>query len=214
MYVVTSVKNNNYTAFLSRRYFLRILTRHAEIIWISDEQRVTNAFVGLVITTRSNTAEMFLTLFFASPSNTNVRCDARSCTRTSIWLTRSAGKRVTDESFWTLTSRPLWRYYTLCFVTTNVPFARCDKIFKTKREFFFKIHNQPWRILTRHAIAKYGLYITHAASTPRSVLIRFTVRIFPTRQKTAGVRASSFITLQLRDTLIVWGTFKLRCFFS
>lgn len=106
---------------------MSILTRHTEIIWISDEQRIANAFVRFAIATRSYAAETILTLLLAPSGDTDVRRGTRGRARTSVRPTRASGKRVSDETFAALARGPLRRHYALRVVAANVSFARCNR---------------------------------------------------------------------------------------
>lgn len=116
-----------------------ILTRHAQVIWIPNEQWITNTIVSFVVTTSPNTTEMILTFLFASSSNANVRCDTKAGAWTSIRLTRASSKWIPNRTFQTFACRSLCRHYTLCTVATNISVTRCNKIVEIKYRFFFKL---------------------------------------------------------------------------
>jgi len=107
------------------RYIILSLTGHAEVVWVSDEQRITNAIVGLVITARPDTAEMILALFLATSSYTNVWRDTRTRARAGVGLARPSSKRVSDRTFRAFASGSLWRHDALRVITANVSVTCC-----------------------------------------------------------------------------------------
>lgn len=108
-----------------------LLTRHAKVIGIADEQRVANAFVRFVITTGADAAEMILAFFLAPSGHANVGRRARTRARANVGLARSTGERVADGTLRAFTRRPSRRHYALGAVAANILFARY--VIKTKR---------------------------------------------------------------------------------
>lgn len=109
--------------------FRSVLTGHAKVIGIADEQRVANAFVCLAIATRADAAETVLAFLFAPATYTNAGRHARGGARTRVRFTGATSERVSDKAFGAFTSRPLRRDDALRVVAAYVSVTRC----KTKR---------------------------------------------------------------------------------